>query len=174
MMPLHHILTSRALERGLWSATVLITITGLLAVRRAVPPAARATSPVAWMSGPPRVPLAPAAPAALTAAATAITAADPFRLDRHPATVAYRPELDGVPPPPPPPKPPKPALTVAGLVGGPPWAALLDGVPGRDGSVLVHAGDVLGTLHIRRVTLAGVIVSDPDTTWHLTLKHPWP
>ncbi|MBX6330548.1 MAG: hypothetical protein IRY91_01740, partial [Gemmatimonadaceae bacterium] len=86
---------------------------------------------------------------------------------------AYRVELEGVAPPPPPPAPPKPALALAGLVGGPPWAALLDGVPGRDGTVLVHVGDTLGPLRVRSVSAAGVTISGMDTTWHLTLKRPW-
>jgi len=112
-------------------------------------------------------------PDTVAAAAKAIAAGDPFRLDHRPSTVAYRAELEGVAPPPPPPVPPKPALALAGLVGGPPWAALLDGVPGRDGSVLVHAGETLGALHVRGVSAAGVTISGMDTTWHLTLKRPW-
>jgi hypothetical protein len=115
-----------------------------------------------------------APPDSLAAAADAITAIDPFRLEHRPSTVAYRPELEGTPPTPRPPAPPKPTLALAGLVGGPPWAALLDGVPGRDESVLVHAGEVLGGLQVRRVSAAGVTISGMDTTWHLTLKHPWP
>jgi hypothetical protein len=176
-------ITARATEWLLWSVAIGATVLGLAGVWRVLPQeghpdqthAARAGS----KSGIRRV--APVAPTAavhgadsLMDVAAAITAADPFRLDRHPSTVAYRPELEGVPPAPPPPVPPKPALTLAGLVGGPTWAALVDGIPGRDGSTLVHVGDVVGALRVRNVSPAGVTISGMDTTWHLTLKRPWP
>jgi hypothetical protein len=109
----------------------------------------------------------------LTRASSIIASADLFRLERKPSTVAYRPELEGVAPPSPPPKPPHPQLSVAGIVGGPPWEALLDGVPGREGSVLVRKGDVLGDLKIRAVRKDTVIVQGADTTWKLALKHTW-
>lgn len=104
-----------------------------------------------------------------------IAAHDPFRLDRHPASVPYRPELDGVAvaAPPPPPKPPKPHLAVAGILGGPPWTALLDSVPGREGSVLVKRGDTLGGLKIRSVGRDTVVVQGVDTLWKLVVKQPW-
>jgi hypothetical protein len=92
---------------------------------------------------------------------------DPFRLDRRPALVAYRPDLEGVAPPL---KPPKPSLVVSGLVGS---AALLDGVPGRSTTVIMHAGDTLGGLRLRRITHDTVIVSGSDTTWRLTLRRTW-
>jgi hypothetical protein len=89
--------------------------------------------------------------------------------------VPYRPELDGVAvaAPPPPPKPPKPHLAVAGILGGPPWTALLDSVPGRDGSVLVKRGDTLGGLKIRSVGRDTVVVQGTDTLWKLVVKRPW-
>jgi hypothetical protein len=93
--------------------------------------------------------------------------ADPFRLDRRPALVRYRPDLEGVVPPP---KPPKPTLVLEGLVG---HAALLDGVPGRSATVIVHARDTLGGLLIQRVSRDTVVVSSADTTWRLTLRHAW-
>ena len=98
---------------------------------------------------------------------------DPFRLARHPASVAYRPELEGVAPPPPPPKPPHPLLVLGGILGGPPWEALLDGVPGHDGSVVVHQGQMIGDLRIRSVTRDSVIVQGADTTWRLGIRRSW-
>lgn len=109
----------------------------------------------------------------LNAAATSVAAHDPFRVDHQPSSVAYRPELEGVAPPPPVPKPPKPHLTVAGIIGGPPWQALLDSVPGRDGSVLVQKGDTLGGLRVRSVGRDTVIVQGTDTTWRLIVRQPW-
>ena len=92
---------------------------------------------------------------------------DPFRLERRPASIAYRPDLEGVAPPP---KPPKPQLVLEGLVGG---AALLDGVPGRTATMIVHVDDTLGGLRIRRVGRDTVVVSGADTTWRLTLRRVW-
>lgn len=103
----------------------------------------------------------------INAAARAAAETDPFRLDRRPSSVPYRPDLEGVAPPP---KPPKPALALEGLVGN---AALLDGVPGRSTTAIVHAGDTLGGLRIRRVGRDTVVVSGADTTWRLTLRHVW-
>lgn len=113
----------------------------------------------------------------LDEAAASVTRTDPFRLDRHPAPVAFSAAPDavnGVPmtPPPPPPAPPKPALAVSGIVG-PPWAALLDGVPGRDGPVTVRSGDEVGGLRIRQVGPDGVVVVGMDTIWRLSIKRTW-
>jgi hypothetical protein len=108
-----------------------------------------------------------AAPESIDAAARVVAATDPFRLDRHPASVAYRPDLEGVAPPP---KPPKPQLVLEGLVGG---AALVDGAPGHPATAIVHVGDTLGGLRIRRVGRDTVIVTGADTTWRLTLRRTW-
>ena len=109
------------------------------------------------------------------AAAARIAVHDPFRLDHHPASVPYT--LGGEPgaqhAPPPAPKPPKPHLALSGIVGGPPWSAILDSVPGRDGSVLVQKGDTLGGLKVRSVGRDTVIVQGADTVWKLIVKRPW-
>jgi len=108
-----------------------------------------------------------ATPESIVAAAHTVAATDLFRLERRPASVAYRPDLEGVAPPQ---KPQKPQLMLEGLVGG---AALLDGIPGHAATTIVHAGDTLGGLRIRRVGRDTVVVSDPDTTWRLTPRHAW-
>jgi hypothetical protein len=103
-----------------------------------------------------------------------IASHDPFRPDHRPASVAYRPELEGDgAAAPPPPKPPKPRLALAGIVGGPPWTALLDSVPGREGTVLVRKGDTLNGLKVRSVGRDTVVVQGADTVWKLLLKRPW-
>jgi len=109
----------------------------------------------------------------LHAAATSVADHDPFRVDHQPSSVAYRPALEGVAPPPPVPKPPKPRLLLAGIIGGPPWEALLDSVPGRDGSVLVRKGDTLGGLRVRSIGRDTVIVQGVDSTWRLIVRQPW-
>ncbi|HEU4557817.1 MAG TPA: hypothetical protein VFS20_08200, partial [Longimicrobium sp.] len=111
-------------------------------------------------------------------AASSVARGDPFRLDRRPAPVAFsaRPDaMGGVPgmmQPPPPPPPPRPQLAVSGIVG-PPWTALLEGVPGRDGPVLVRGGERLGELQVRQVGPNGVVVVGMDTIWRLTIRKAW-
>jgi hypothetical protein len=56
-----------------------------------------------------------------------------------------------------------------GLVGGPPWNAILDGVPGHDGGFVVRAGDSVAGLKIRSVRRDGATIRGMDTTWILRL-----
>jgi hypothetical protein len=112
----------------------------------------------------------------LDSAARVVASSDPFRLERAPSSVPYSAAQEGAPVAPPPPEPPKPKLALVGIVGGPPrtpWVALLDGVPGRDGSVLVHAGDTIAGLRVRNLGPRGITITGLDTTWKLTLERPW-
>jgi hypothetical protein len=114
-------------------------------------------------------------PMRVVALANGIVERDPFRPDRLQAPLPYSPLADGMPaPPPPPPAPPKPALVLRGTIGGPKWEALLEGIPGRQGSTLVRQGDTLGGLTLRRISRDTVVVRGMDTTWTLTVKRTWP
>lgn len=162
-------MTRRLVDWGLWLTAAACVGVGALEWWNVhagssidAPPALATTAPAARLS-----------PDSLAAAAERVAKTDPFRMERTPARVAYTPKLENAPAVPPIPAPPRPPLAVAGIIGGPPWAALLDGVPGRSGSVVVHAGDTLGGLRVRVVRAALVIVSGADTTWRLTLKQPW-
>lgn len=162
---------ARRLRDALWMLSGVALLTGALGWRLALYEPALAIRPL-----PPSEPwLRHASLDSLQTISERIVSHDPFRLDHHPAAVPYRPELDGVvtAPPPPPPKPPKPRLALAGILGGPPWTALLDSVPGREGSVLVHKGDTLGGLRIRAVGRDTVIVQGADTVWKLVVRRPW-
>ena len=113
----------------------------------------------------------PIATDSLNTLADRIVDADVFRLARRPSPVTFGASADaGMAKTPAPPKPP---LALSGVIGGPPWTGLLDGVPGRDQSVLVHAGDTLGGLRVRSVTRNRVVVAGLDTTWQLTVRDPW-
>jgi len=160
-------------EAVLWMLAALVALFAWRETRGVVPPAAAQAGERAAVPPAPLV----LAPGPLSYAAATITRADPFRLDRHPSAVAFssRPDAVGgmaMPPPPPPPAPPKPQLAVSGIVG-PPWTALLEGVPGRDGPVTVRTGDQVDALRIRRVDRDGVTVVGMDTTWRLSLKRTW-
>jgi hypothetical protein len=156
------------LERGLWGATAVALIVTALGVRAAGATSATSARPVLTATAEPRRLDADS----IAQAVAYVVANDPFRLSRHPAIVAYSPALEGLAPQAAA-RPPRPNLVLRGIVGGPPWGAILDGLPGRDGSVLVRRGDSLGTLVVRAVGRDTVIIKGADTTWRLTVKRLW-
>lgn len=115
----------------------------------------------------------PIAADSLAVLASRIVGSDPFRLDRKPADVAYGATPDSTANRAPAAAPPRPPLVLVGIVG-PPWKALVDGVPGHDGSMVLQAGQVVAGLRVRDVTATGATISTTDTTWHLTVKRTWP
>jgi len=133
-----------------------------------------AVTPEPGGTEPPRGAVAPAATdtVALTTLAARLRLRDPFRLDRKPADVRYNP-WEPVAVVPPVAKPPKPPLALAGLLGGPPWNALIEGVPGRETGLLIQLGDSANG--VRFVALRGdtVVLAGFDTTWSLTARRPW-
>lgn len=108
----------------------------------------------------------------LSALANRIAGADPFRLTRRPSPIAFGAAPENATPLPP--KAPKPPLALSGTIGGPPWIAVMDGVPGHEQSIAVRAGDTLAGLSVRSVTHDRIVVVGFDTTWRLTVRHPWP
>lgn len=68
----------------------------------------------------------------------------------------------------------RPSLVLKAIVGGPPWAALIGGVPGRGSDALVHVGQRLDSLLVRSIAADGVTIVGPDTTWILTLSRGIP
>ena len=163
-------MTRRGVERTLWASAIVAGGFALVAGSRAAVSARGAPGAIA---AEPRAPRTFAAES-LTTAARVVVSRDPFRLDRRPASVAYSAELDGAPMAPPPPAVPRPALAVGGIVGGPrTWAALLTGLPGREGSVLVRTGDRFGDLAVKSVGRDTVVVRGADTTWRLAVRRGW-
>lgn len=162
----------RLLEIALWGGAALA---GAYAASVWLSPAGVNAAPVAAGDA---APVAIALPAAIPRAGVAngIVMRNPFRLDRRQAPLPHStaPLAGMTTPPPPPPSLPKPQLRVNGILGGPPWEALLEGVPGREGSVLVRAGDTLDGLRIHRLTGDSVVVRGRDTTWTLGVKRQWP
>ncbi|MGH7679626.1 MAG: hypothetical protein ACRENU_14240 [Gemmatimonadaceae bacterium] len=100
-------------------------------------------------------------------AALAATARNPFRLSRRKADVPFVPRGQAAPPPPAPVV--HPTLTLKGIVGGPPWQAVVDGLPGQPVGTVVSAGNVFDKLVVRSVSRDSVVIQSPDTTWRLTL-----
>lgn len=161
-------ISRRVCEVALWGIAAIGSAAAMIRAQKAIP-RPRAPTPIIW-GGPDwgtRI-----ASESLEDYARTVVAADPFRLDRTPARVPYAPAVTMVTALPPP-VAARPSLTLAGLVGGPRWAGIVEGIPGMTPSAIVHAGDVLGTLRIRKVDQHGVVISGIDTTWILTLKRPW-
>jgi hypothetical protein len=163
-------MTRRRLEALLWALAPALALGAWLRARRPIDvPAVRSAAESPAPAAPNLVPRA-----ALAAAGDAVRQGNPFRLDRAPAPVGFAadpmaiPEEPAVAPPP----PERPPLAVSGIVG-PPWAAVLEGVPGRDAGLLVRGGDAVGELRVRSVTRDLVVVQGPDTTWRLTVRRPW-
>jgi hypothetical protein len=159
-------------EIALWGATLSVALWSGMSWSGGLPPLRANPAPVTAAPG-----MAQHVPASvLSAAAGAAVERNPFRLERRPAAAAF-----GSQPEPefgieyhPEPEPERPVLVLRGIVGGPPWEALLEGIPDRQGSLLVRSGDVVGELRVRSIGRDTVVVQDADTTWRLTLKTEWP
>jgi hypothetical protein len=94
-----------------------------------------------------------------------------FRERRMPAQVAFDPSLPaGAQPAPPAASPPRPAIQLVGVAWGSEPVALLDGVPGVDGSRAMQRGDTAGGLRLRRISPREVVMTGYDTTWTLRLR----
>jgi len=158
------------LEGCAWAVTVAATIAAAhswYSISRPAEAPAPAIRPVSETAR-------PVADDSLAVLTSRIVGNDPFRLDRKPADVAYGATPDSIanratataaaP---------RPPLVLVGIVG-PPWRALVDGVPGHDGSLVLVAGQVVAGLRVRYVTATVATISTSDTTWHLTVKRTWP
>ena len=105
----------------------------------------------------------------LASATDAVVEHDPFRLDRRPSETPFQ-AAPAEAPPAEPDAAPAPTLTLTGTVGGPPWDAIVEGIPGHEGGVAVRRGDRFGDLTVRSVGADSAVVSSPDSTWVLRLK----
>jgi hypothetical protein len=164
-----------SLNRIVIGSTSLVILLGVTAVER-------------WMHAVPRarstpfavdiVPPFPAAPAdsAIAESADTLVENDPFRLANEPASIRFDPRTESgtsaatmfVAPP-----PLRPTLTLRAIVGGPPWQAIVDGIPGEPNGAVVGRGDVFGRIAVVAVKRDTVLLRGSDTTWILTFRrHP--
>jgi hypothetical protein len=56
------------------------------------------------------------------------------------------------------------------IIGGPPWQAVIDGIPGQPPGTIAGTGARFDKLVVRSVTRDTVVVQGPDTTWSLGFK----
>ena len=106
---------------------------------------------------------------ALAEAEDATVSNDPFRLANEPAAVRYDPANDGVATTAAAPVV-RPTLVLKAIIGGPPWQAVIDGIPGQPPGTIATPGSRFDRLFVRRVTRDTVVVQGPDTTWSLGFK----
>ena len=99
-----------------------------------------------------------------------IVSRDPFRIGRRPLLPAYDPPrlAEQLAPP-----PPKPTLILVGVVNGTNPSAVIEGLPGVEGSRVVRVGDVVAGLKVQRIADGRVVIAGMDTTWVLGVREPW-
>ncbi len=100
--------------------------------------------------------------------AGAIIRRNPFRIHRTAAVIRFDPTPGPVPDQPPP--PPRPPLVLTGVVLGADPAALIEGLPGADGSRLLRAGDRHGDYQLRAIGADSVVITAADTTFVLRAR----
>jgi hypothetical protein len=110
----------------------------------------------------------PASDSALEEAEALAVTNDPFRLSNSPPDVRFDPVNEGamgghVAAPP----LVRPAFVLKAIVGGPPWNAVVDGIPGQPSGTVAQQGARYDKLVVRSITRDSVIIQGPDTTWVL-------
>ncbi len=100
----------------------------------------------------------------------AVVSRDPFRIGRRPLLPAYDPLrlAEQLAPP-----APKPTLLLVGLVSGADPSAVIEGLPGVEGSRILRVGDVVAGLRVKTISGNRVVIVGMDTTWVLEVREPW-
>jgi len=98
----------------------------------------------------------------------------PFRANRRPASARYRqpavPSEQAVAAPA---APQKPFLSLTGLVLDQEPVAVVEGIPGAEGPVVLRVGETAHRIVLRSINGDHVVLSGFDTTWTLTVRDPW-
>ena len=162
----------RALIVGAWTLATLVSLSSIVAWVRAVPPSPPGPLPGTRSRATEVKPTAPLDTARFGAAATRIRAHDLFRWQRKPTSVRFNP-WEPVKAPEPSVRPPRPPLVLVGIVGGPPWTALVEGMPDRQGGVLLRVGEEIAGIRLVVVRGDTARLSGFDTTWVLTPRRAW-
>ena len=155
---------------GLLLATGSFVVAGLRRWHRALPVERAHSSAITPLS--PTVDMAH--PDSLDAAERAIVAVDPFRLADTPVSVRFdptneiaQPAVVSVA------VPVRPTLVLKAIVGGPPWQAVIDGLPGQPPGTIARAGSNFDRLTVHAIGRDTVVIRGPDTTWVLTFRSRW-
>ena len=68
---------------------------------------------------------------------------------------------------------PSPTLMLSAVVGGPPWRAVVEGIPGREPGALLSVGDEVGGIRLDWISGDSVQLTTSDSTIVISLKRPW-
>lgn len=101
---------------------------------------------------------------------------DVFRLARRPSNTAFEAKspLSASVQQNPPPQPTIHApLLLKAIVGGPPWQAVIDGIPGQPAGTLVRSGDKYEKIVVRSIGRDTVVIQSPDSTFRLVMRSAW-
>jgi hypothetical protein len=151
------------LESSLLAASAVLLAIAALRWQRAIPIEAPTASTVARHAA-----AAPIADSLLEHAEELAISNDPFRLSNSPPDVRFDPGDDGassvrvtavaaL----------RPSFVLKGIIGGPPWQAVVDGMPGQPSGVVVRQGERFDKVQVRSVTRDSVVIQGPDTSWVL-------
>lgn len=100
----------------------------------------------------------------VTLAAEVVTAGNLFRPDRRAGDPSVMPLSDDAP------VTNKPQLTLRGLVGGPPWDVLVEGLPGREGTTVLRLGQEVSGVTAVSIRGGTATLRGYDTLWTLTFR----
>lgn len=148
------------IDRVLWAATVLLLAAAAWTLRarsaRMAPVGGAPAHPALWLERPNGD--------SLMLAASAITDGNLFRTNRGTS------DPSSAPVPPAGAVMPKPQLVLRGLVGGPPWEVLVEGLPGREGTTVLRMGQEVSGVTATSVRRGRAILRGYDTVWALTFR----
>jgi hypothetical protein len=96
-----------------------------------------------------------------------------FRADRRRAKVAFDPSSVATVTEASSPPVPRPQLSLSGIIWGTEPAAIVEGVPGADGSRVLRRGQEASGIRVVRIERERVILAGADTTWTLQVRDPW-
>src|SRR5688500_3989741 len=164
-------MTAPLIERTLWLGAVIALLAGIVTVHRSSTRAFAAVRPTIL----PAVGSIPARAIAdsLESAVEEIAVRNLFRPERTSAEEQEPGKPDVIMGMPPQPSVARPRLVLRGVLGGPPWEAIIEGIPGREGSVVLRSGESLGGITVRAVLRDTAWARGFDTTWTLTLARTW-
>jgi hypothetical protein len=160
-------MTGRQMERVLWGCAALAGGVGLLGLRALEPRIGEAAPALPVLTAVTGRPSADA----LDSAVGEIADRNLFRPERtraeeQVAATAPGPTAMAVPSN-------KPHLVLKGVLGGPPWDAVVEGIPGREGAVVIRVGESVAGVSVRAIRRDTAYVRGFDTTWALPLTRTW-
>jgi hypothetical protein len=67
----------------------------------------------------------------------------------------------------------RPPLALSGIVWGAEPAAIVEGMPGAEGSTVLRRGESSSGIRVARIERARVVLVGRDTSWTLEVREPW-